>query len=217
MRAAISKGVDIISMSWTIEETSSNQDDIEGLEKALKEAADHNILLFCSSDDEATGSNSSHPSHDTTRFKIGAATAYGKASHFTHSETVDYIFPGDHVIKERHDSVINTKGSPVSGSSVATALAAGLAALTLWIVQFSVQYDPAKPQKAEVMAEEKINLLRQHQQMNRVFDAMGVKDKYVEVWPVFESACKDMKNKEMRIRKDIVRDIARKITVKLPH
>lgn len=212
MRAAIDFGVDIISMSWTIEKTSDNETDIRRLEETLQEAAKQKILLFCSSNDEITSSNGSHPSHDKTRFKIGAATAHGKISQYTQSEEVDFIFPGDKVIRERYDSVLDTNSSLVSGSSVATALAAGLAALVLYCVQFSVYHVLATDRNVHIMANERVQAVKDRDRMKQVFQAIGEDHQYIKVWDMFRVACIKMEGKDRSIQREIISDLTQSIT-----
>ncbi|KAJ8131362.1 hypothetical protein O1611_g2265 [Lasiodiplodia mahajangana] len=52
IRAAIEREVDIISMSWTIEKTDRNSNDIEKLADAIRDAANKNILMFCAATDQ---------------------------------------------------------------------------------------------------------------------------------------------------------------------
>lgn len=61
--------------------------------------------------------------------RVGAATATGERCAYVHENEIDCLFPGDTV------PFIRGSGTPltyVSGSSVATALAAGMAALLLY-------------------------------------------------------------------------------------
>ncbi|XXH00622.1 hypothetical protein Hte_006970 [Hypoxylon texense] len=50
---------------------------------------------------------------------------------------VDFISPGRQVAMERHDELGERKFMPLTGSSVATALASGLAAILLYCVQLA--------------------------------------------------------------------------------
>ncbi|KAF4546015.1 uncharacterized protein LTHEOB_4667 [Lasiodiplodia theobromae] len=215
VRAAIDRGVDIISMSWTIEKTVDNEPDIKKLETALDEAAKKNILLFCSANDQGTDADESHPSANPGRFKIGAATAWGTAWRWTRASHVDFIFPGDKVIKERPGNVPVEKCSLVSGSSVATALAAGLAALVLYCVQFAALHCVATNQQAKVVTLEDFQAMKTRERMAEAFHAIyTTKDsdnKYIEVWNTFETAPREGEGKEKDVKREIIVAVADKL------
>lgn len=123
-------------MSWTIDPTEDEAVNTE-LENAIRAADQANILMFCSASDQGAKQIDTYPSKATKRiFTIGAAGPAGETiSRVGNSDLVDFTFPGDRV--ELLDGVTtNAPTKEVSGSSVATALAAGFAALVLhWYVQ----------------------------------------------------------------------------------
>jgi subtilisin family serine protease len=124
-------------MSWTVQQTGENQSSIKKLEDAINEATRANILLFCSANDQGAHKDKCYPINCDSKkiFRIGAATATGDKWKWIGEGQVDFIFPGDKVfIQPQHDSLIQ-KCRALSGSSIATAIAAGLAALILYIVQ----------------------------------------------------------------------------------
>lgn len=215
MRAAIDRGVDIISMSWTIEKTLDNEADIKRLEVALDEAAKKDILLFCSANDQAIEADKSHPATNPTRFRIGAATAQGTAWKWTRAEQVDFIFPGDNVIKERPGNVPVEKCSLVSGSSVATALAAGLAAMVLYCVQFSVFHRNAASQQSKGVITDEFDAMRTRERMAEAFHEISTTKssdhKYIEVWNTFETAPREGEGKETGVKRDILATVADKL------
>ncbi|CAN9474906.1 unnamed protein product [Alternaria alternata] len=215
VRAAIDRGVDIISMSWTIEKTVDNEADIRKLEISLDEAAKKNILLFCSANDQATDANGSHPAANPTRFKIGAATAWGTAWRWTRASHVDFIFPGDRVIKDRPGNVPFEKCSLVSGSSVATALAAGLAALVLYCVQFSVYHRNATNQQGKGVTMEDFQAMKTRDRMAEAFHAIYTTrdsdNKYIEVWNTFETAPREGEGKDKDTKREIIVTVANKL------
>ncbi|KIW80117.1 hypothetical protein Z517_06732 [Fonsecaea pedrosoi CBS 271.37] len=143
------RGFDIISMSWTIKksiytpETANDWKDLERLEKALDEACKNGALLFCSAPDEGGISDEKFRTYypvgcdslSSRIFKIGAATSANKEADRTgKSSQLDFILPG-HEVRERGSDAIKVDDSLKSGSSVATALAAGLAALVIHCVR----------------------------------------------------------------------------------
>ncbi|PVI04647.1 hypothetical protein DM02DRAFT_668856 [Periconia macrospinosa] len=124
-------GVNIISMSWSIDNI-PNQADIRDLTQAVNDAIKAGILLFCASDDQGssrTQDSETYPARiDPLHvFRIGAATQWSSAE-----RTRGYILPGD------KDQLISSFGEQLSGyeprtsSALATALGSGLAALILY-------------------------------------------------------------------------------------
>uniref|UniRef100_A0A4E9DRG0 Peptidase S8/S53 domain-containing protein n=1 Tax=Gibberella zeae TaxID=5518 RepID=A0A4E9DRG0_GIBZA len=134
---AVSKNVDIISMSWTVKQVrygpNSNQTAITALERAIQAAANSDILLFCAVQDSGHYENDeiSFPQKSDTKklIIVGSANENGDKSTFVNENSFNYLFPGEIVIPDiltEHDK----------GSSVATAVAAGMAAMILWCAEY---------------------------------------------------------------------------------
>ncbi|KAB5545922.1 hypothetical protein GE09DRAFT_1132964 [Coniochaeta sp. 2T2.1] len=192
VRAAIDKGVDIISMSWTIERTDLNKDDIVELERAIEEAAAKNILMFCAATDQGAYRDRTYPAASGTKklFKIGAAEASGAAYKWVGDQSaVDFIMPGHQVVLERHDDRNVTKFTPLTGSSVATALASGLAAIVLYCVQLGGVVKADGNQKEEATALQQYSALKDHERMKEALGRIGLdktsEHKYILVWNRF--------------------------------
>lgn len=127
-------------MSWTIKKTEENTSHIESLEKAVQAAAKDNILMFCAASDGGAVTDQTFPAESQREsvFKIGAATEEGKAWKWVgEGKNVDFIFPGHEVVQERYKEALLQNCNLLTGSSVATAIAAGLAALVLDCVQLA--------------------------------------------------------------------------------
>ena len=127
-------------MSWTIEETADNEVHIEKLKEAVEKAAKKPILMFCAASDGGAISDKSFPGKGPrdSVFKIGAATEDGKAWKWVGDESnIDFIFPGHEVVQERYKEALLQNSNLLTGSSVATAIAAGLAALVLDCVRLA--------------------------------------------------------------------------------
>ena len=140
LQYAVEREADIISMSWTIEKTDENKSDILALEQAVQDAANRNILMFCAASDGGAVSDRSFPARSGKKevlFKIGAATEEGSKWKWVGDATnIDFIFPGHKVVKERYNEDVRIQScNLLTGSSVATAIAAGFAALILDCVQ----------------------------------------------------------------------------------
>ncbi|KAM7190402.1 Peptidase S8/S53 domain containing protein [Rhypophila sp. PSN 637] len=198
IRAAVKKQVHIISMSWTVGPP-ENDTVRRDLEKAITDAANENTLMFCSASDKGANQNETYPSKATNNiFKIGAANPAGRPDQWVRN--VDFIFPGSNTVE--HDAkssfFVSTTSSDgqvlpgvttketlvVSGSSIATALAAGLAALLLHCVQVRIFLGVSEEEKKILRA--KFEGLKTHDQMKQAFKKIGVtEDNLVTVWEVF--------------------------------
>ncbi|KAL2862237.1 peptidase S8/S53 domain-containing protein [Aspergillus lucknowensis] len=165
IRWAISKGAHVISMSWTID-SRGNDHDIQELRKIIKEAqTDHGTIMFCAFSDQGNvHAENCVPASCPETITIGAATSWASPCTWVDSDSVDYLFPGEHVLIDRHAKP-GTQSK--SGSSIATALAAGLAALLLHITQLAKPaYYPA---------------IRSKEGIKAAFEKMAAKNKYVHV------------------------------------
>lgn len=117
-------------MSWSIEAPPADFDeDVEYLKVALTKAAEKDILLFCATSDHGNvTSEKLYPGSCLPNgiFRIGAATSTGdpSAKVASGSHNVDFIFPGENI-------EVDAK-QVKDGSSIATALAAGMAAMLLY-------------------------------------------------------------------------------------
>ena len=164
-------------MSWTIEKTDTKGEDIKELTTAIRHAVDKGILLFCAAEDmgnvSTTGETYPRSCWTDRIFTIGAATAAGNRWEWTGQGKVDYILPGHEILVERQQGTIGQQ-KVRSGSSLATALAAGLAGLILHSV--------------ELCDHDSSVLLRDHDRMNKAFKNMtnGGSNEFIRVWTVFQ-------------------------------
>ncbi|KAH8672868.1 peptidase S8/S53 domain-containing protein [Tricladium varicosporioides] len=155
---AVTNGVHIISMSWSIEGTEEQQD-IKELKKAIEAAKRANITMFCAFSDQGTNSSEkTFPGYWASEcMTIGAATAMGDASTLVDQNRVSFLFPGEQIVidsKEPDPSSLSSPPKAENGSSISTALAAGTAALLLFITQlvnpqfFEKLREPARMKRA---------------------------------------------------------------------
>jgi hypothetical protein len=125
---------DIISMSWSFKEE-SHQKEREYIEKfrnlAIR-AKGEGKILFCSLPDAA-------PIEDYKKYlpvsldgviRIGSATSLGRLSERNSDDSIEFALPGEMVRSEEERKF-------VTGSSVATAVAAGFAALIIYCVDLA--------------------------------------------------------------------------------
>lgn len=209
---AVERGADIISMSWTIKKTDENASHIEDLERTVKTAANKGILMFCAASDGGAVTDQTFPAESQRDlvFKIGAATEEGKAWKWVGEEkNIDFIFPGHEVVQERYKETLLQNCNLLTGSSVATAIAAGLAALVLDCVQLAALHyrDLVERQKklsestlqqqkldvdqmiqrAEKVLPDDYNNLKATSGMKAAFNRIGLtSERYVKVWDLFQ-------------------------------
>jgi hypothetical protein len=130
---AMQCGVDIISMSWTIESKAVESQEMILLHEAVKRADNENILMFCSADDKgAISSGHCYPSKWGLSIVVGAANDTGSVCDWVpaNKESGIFIFPGLNI--PFCSSRASMPDSLESGSSVATAIASGLAGVLLF-------------------------------------------------------------------------------------
>lgn len=179
-------------MSWTID-SDGNKLGIDRLKTALADAEKKPILLFCAAQDQGVKLDTSFPGESSACFKIGAANSWGTAhkSTGTYTNHIDYIFPGQNIAQDSSGSQRSDKAPLLSGSSVATAFAAGLAALILRCVQCAAQcleednrHEDARKMDAHFKA------LKKRVRMQQAFASLGEvpvdHTKYLQVWELFD-------------------------------
>ncbi|KAH8765996.1 hypothetical protein F5883DRAFT_460815 [Diaporthe sp. PMI_573] len=186
IEAALEKNATIISMSWTVPIPENPTAAKQLFEKAVRKAVDQNVLMFCSSPDEGDFKISDYPSavQRDKVFRIGAAHDYGKAANQVDKE-VDFIFPGVEV------NTSAASASPATGSSIATALAAGLAATVIYCFKIcaldlksQTQTMSQKDIERRKTMDENLKLISQHAGMKRAFGRIGpVNDsQFIQIW-----------------------------------
>ncbi|KAK8926722.1 Intracellular serine protease [Metarhizium anisopliae] len=126
---AVNCGVDIISMSWTIQTAAHDSEDMSSLESALNNAKAAKIHMFCSASDQGANTKEEYFPGDWKQcIRIGGATFTGEKLTWV-DDKVDFWFPG------RNVPFLSRDGKSVvydSGSSIATAAASGLAGLLIY-------------------------------------------------------------------------------------
>lgn len=121
--------VDIISMSWTIETQTLENEDMKKLEAAIGAAEAAKTLMFCSASDQGGNSmDGCYPGDWDKCIKIGGATSTGEVLPWVHEKKINFLLPGKKIPFSNPDGSTFTE----SGSSVATAAASGLAGLLLF-------------------------------------------------------------------------------------
>lgn len=191
-------------MSWTTNPPS----DTTAFDNAIKNASTTKkpVLMFCSASDQGHFSDQTYPhsSNPNSVFRIGASKATGNPADFVGDPSkLDFTFPGHEVDFDK-----DTNGEHFgrfashTGSSVATALAAGLAALILECVRLGVIYTQEAKQSDPRMAINKEDLIKIRNKkvmmdaLKRIGTGEQTQNKYIEVWNTFDSVTKKLKQEE---------------------
>ncbi|KAI0437606.1 hypothetical protein F4803DRAFT_565896 [Xylaria telfairii] len=227
---AVKEDFDIISMSWTVRHQigsdENNSSDITRIRNALHRATTNEKLVFCSAPDRGDISLNELSSYLPIGsgipglFRIGAAkadnTPWPQAGG---RKIVDYVLPGHHVTEKEGDEVFQKNKSLKSGSSIATALAAGLAALMIHIVRMAAirTYELKRENDVEAMLikVDELKMIKSSATMRKVFDSMTMDKTFVHVWSKFHQRGNELKAAEeaddkaekWRIIAELARDI----------
>ncbi|KAL9473840.1 hypothetical protein ACSS6W_008220 [Trichoderma asperelloides] len=217
IEGAIIRKADIISMSWTIrklakkaavvpnvlvagtdEEHKKSPEEVamNALQRAIEKAKSRNILMFCSAaDDIQLLGRESLPFSAASDciIRIGAALPKGQRDPTSEDfNTISYFFPGNQVAEARNPR----SSKPVEyhdGSSVSTALAAGLASLIIYCTNVvKTYYDDSRPFTDWALK------LRNHKNMRTAFDNINYQDyedrKFLPVWKMFGDVTERINN-----------------------
>ncbi|KAI0119517.1 hypothetical protein F4814DRAFT_458739 [Daldinia grandis] len=203
VQAALDKKATIISMSWTLPMKNNKSDSKSRLDTVLRKAVDSKVLMFCSAPDEGKFTELDYPSGPWRDrfFRIGAARADGTVFPWTPDDGITYVLPGVDVTKERAGRRSFETPSPAgattreidvkyeTGSSVATALAAGLAAMIIYCVKASIlAVKTANQNKGSVVGiaipDNGADLVADPDAMKRAFASLGsvTQNKFIQVW-----------------------------------
>jgi len=146
-------------MSWTIE-TLDGPSSLEGLKAAIDQAADNNIIMFCSASDQGGSSKVyCYPGgfDDNKCIRIGSCSSSDLSSVWVNSNQVDFLLPGENIVVRNGDGTSESQ----TGSSFATAVAAGLGGLLIYCtLQLGIGTAPSarNPKDDEADNKEKDNI-----------------------------------------------------------
>lgn len=189
----------------------------KAFDSALQKAIENNILMFCSSKDSGHFSDLHYPSgyRNEAVFKIGAANQNGLPHERAGSlDRLDYIFPGVEVVQRHAKAPPGVENSSFlsaeTGSSVATALGAGLAALIMYCAKIGFMYGKVG------LKEEDVSRLSNYNVMHDAITAFGAstsdqtKGKFIEVWKMLETKTKELsRGVTQQQARDLIADLAR--------
>ena len=146
------------------------------LNVALGKAQAAGILMFCSCIDRgASAADNTYPGKSNCCIKIGAATASGEKLPWVSGDKSEFLLPGENVQPAEADAWSHSQSGPF-GSSIATALAAGLAGVLLYCNRLIGCETTASTQDAGEVEE-----LRDTGNMRNAFKSMAPRDNFVEV------------------------------------
>lgn len=131
---AIEQNVDIISISWIIKTKISQAREFEG---AIKRATAKKVLVICATADVGAHSSAdTWPANFENVIAISASNAYGLPMPWSHRD-VHAMLDGDQIRACGPNYMRLDKDARASGSSVATALASGIASLCLFLARMA--------------------------------------------------------------------------------
>jgi hypothetical protein len=180
------------------------------VQSVLQKAVDKKVLMMCSAPDEGKFTELDYPSGPWRErfFRIGAAHADGTVFRWTPDDGITYVLPGVDVIKEQVGNS-STKGITKrvkdfkyeTGSSVATALASGLAAMIIYCVKASIlAVKTANQNKGRVVGlafqDNGAELIADPDAMKRAFASLGkvTPNNFIPVWEELDKATEILKN-----------------------
>jgi len=197
---AIAQDADIICMCFSLDKRSM----VVG--EAVRKAALKDIIMFASTGDKGYNVRESWPARFEEVWGIAACTAEGSKTTYAAHDDVAFAFQGEGISVNLNleDSVHHNNGhsrsEKVEGSSVATAIASGIASLILATRRLIVAYKgvPAELEKASVgHRRECVREL-----LNRMMDG-NQETKYVKPWTVLETTGTEAE--------DFIEDLDRKL------
>ncbi len=174
--------------------------------EVLQKAVDEKVLMFCSALDQGMIASSHFPGCVSPMrvLRIGAAGPDGKVYNRTSPGDITYALPGIHVPSENGaitldiPSQLSPKASAalfqVTGSSVATALGAGLAAMIIYslkagIMAWKINY-PDSDWKGPFLPDDAPEKIAHPDEMIQAFAALGElnEHKFIQVWGKLDTA-----------------------------
>ena len=194
-------------MSWTIKPPSEPVQ--TAFDNAIHAALNQKgILMFCAASDQGQSADRTYPHKSNPKsFRIGAARSTGAILDTVGDQhDLGFLFPGHEVVVDQAYEDVGDRDfggyEAHSGSSVAAALAAGLAALVTECVRLAVLYtDKTKPQDPSVaVGRDDLARIRSLEQMNYALKWIrtngNTANKYIEVWNTFSDAAVKLKNSQ---------------------
>lgn len=192
-------------MSWALKEP-EDQLDKAAFDKAVGRARDKGILMFCSASDQGNFLDYAYPylSNPGSVFRIGAATKDGTVPGFVkNGNDISFLFPGREVALNDGSDMEEFEGhTSYTGSSIATALASGLAAIIMECVRLGAYHHmmQKKTWNPGYISRDDVTKIRDKRAMEEAFNSItvnrGGNSKYVEVWETFTLPADNLKKRD---------------------
>lgn len=163
-------------MSWSIDTIV----DIPVLETAFENAEKANIVMFCAAIDRGPNvTDQTYPGRSKKCIKIGASTAKGNRLTWVSEKDSDFLAPGEGI--QPAETQLWSQQSDPFGSSVSTALAAGLAGVILHCDRL-LKGEP----KVGKRPKDFVDHLRKKGNMRKVFENLSLNtNRFLEVTEKF--------------------------------
>ncbi|KAI1387302.1 uncharacterized protein F4822DRAFT_279022 [Hypoxylon trugodes] len=215
IQAALDKKATIISMSWTIPMPEGKSKEKDEMSKVLQKAVDRNVLMFCSSPDRGKFTDLDYPSgfQRDKFFRIGAARNDGTVFNWTPEDGISFVLPGVDVVKNQLGSGTSSREVTKritdfeyeTGSSVAAALASGLAAMIIYCVKVSVlALKTANANKGHILgmgiSSNDATRITEYEAMKFAFTQLGemTTNNFIPVWERLDPVSKMLEDAQAR-------------------
>lgn len=209
-------------MSWATKPPETENDKI-AFDNAIRKAHQKNILMFCSAIDQGKFEDFTYPhaSNPNSTFKIGAAKATGVTPDFVNDKDLKFVFPGHEVVLSSPYDDVSDKlfqgFASHTGSSVATALASGLAALVLECVRLGhiSTVSNSKQRSRGAIQRADMDTIRKRESLESAFNYIcggrQAENKFIEVWKTFTEFGDELKRNEgaSEAQLDVITRLAR--------
>jgi Subtilase family len=176
---------------------------MDALEKAIRNALDHKIIIFCTAGDCGNIGGLEYPwtFNQHGIFRIGAATVDGQRYNRTGDRQVlTFIAPGLEIVMRNpgQEGTVPADFKEKTGSSIATALTAGLAALILSCFRIGAIHTEQEMQSSSHHAVGVADFMAvtQPEKMHAVMRLLTSErsgNEFLEVWRSFGQASQDLK------------------------
>ncbi|KAL6355505.1 hypothetical protein LRP88_11099 [Fusarium phalaenopsidis] len=176
LRWAVDSKADIISLSSAVFKADTN------LELAVQDAIAAGVVIIASAAGEAHKQQEAYPADYPNVLKIVATDSRGRETAESLASQADYMFPEDRILAPTTFLGTTNEADEISGTSVATAIASGVASLVLACHRLCLSnQDHLAPWAEHSKLKRKI--------VKRVFDTMVDNEgKFVKPWLFFNEA-----------------------------
>lgn len=187
MEWAISQQVNIINFSYVLFNASTK------LLDTLNAASKHGIAVICSTADEGYTTTQAWPAtYNTSKalnniFPVGASDENQKITSYSNEHLAAYLIQGENINVLTENESIDNKQRIVSGSSVATAMASGVASLAWACYMIMQDIQASNPQHHR----QPQNIIKQIFEEMCPRELRQVSPRHMSPWEVFPTKERD--------------------------